>query len=581
MDTIDEIAAGEGVTIKSIGDLLRASTYKRFNDDVMRIAWKNLKKIFPGIEFNYPGFSFPRPYDKKEMPINALLSRSFFKTSEHESDKFLQVRSLVNLLLNKKKEIDEKTSDVYISRVYERIKIAIGAREQHKKGKHGEFCKAAASLVGLYPFDDKHQIGISNTAIDIFMKSTGQEWEQESCERVGGQFDAGIYSDIEWCNLVAFIYANDEDMPIARVMIRTCETDDGNPSFGVETVYYTNEGRMPLSEGGDIDGIRLVNINIALFKIIEEKGFAVDYDACTTPYEYAGYSDRAHRGGGVTINYGNPPFNARAVFRLNAEFAARCPYCDTCNEWEIEIYDQPSAIDEEVIEKAMKKLDGQIIDHFHVNDVTAEEIDEGRFGIHSGKTPCNCVTCGARIIFFDFDKFKSLYKEIVEATIKKHHMHQFERSRTFGYFPLLSKLKILAFQNKEIRDYIMQLFDIYPHLVKKLITKDQRIDFAYFVMKKSVITDAVRKQRARYPRKKYDEPPFKIKDRYNYGESRDIGDGEYYIYIKPENIDLASIVQAYARLHFKQEPIETLTMKKMTDAQLKKFKKLDTFCKRA
>jgi HEAT repeat protein len=141
-------------------------------------------------------------------------------------------------------------------------------------------------LVSQFPVraqEQKTRIVITTAPLEILRKSSTRSWAEESCERIGGSFDTGPFSDIANNNAIAYVFFGDNKEPSARVMMRWCESDKGKTDIGIEPIMYPRGRPYQFM------------IYDALSKILDEKGFG-DYDECITPYIYEGYSDEMGRG---------------------------------------------------------------------------------------------------------------------------------------------------------------------------------------------------------------------------------------------------------------------------------------------
>jgi HEAT repeat protein len=150
-------------------------------------------------------------------------------------------------------------------------------------------------LVTQFPVraqEQKTKIVITTDPLEILRKSSTRSWAEESCERIGGEFDAGPFSDIANNNAIAYVFFGDNKEPSARVMMRWCKNDKGKTDIGIEPIMYPR-GRP----------YQFV-IYDALSQILKKKGFG-DYEECITPYIYEGYSDEMGRGH-TNIRYKRP-----------------------------------------------------------------------------------------------------------------------------------------------------------------------------------------------------------------------------------------------------------------------------------
>jgi hypothetical protein len=141
-------------------------------------------------------------------------------------------------------------------------------------------------LVSQFPVraqEQKTRIVITTDPLEILRKSSTRSWAEESCERIGGNFDKGPFSDIANNNAIAYVFFGDNKEPSARVMMRWCESDKGKTDIGIEPIMYPRGRPYQFM------------IYDAISQILKEKGFG-DYDECITPYIYEGYSDEMGRG---------------------------------------------------------------------------------------------------------------------------------------------------------------------------------------------------------------------------------------------------------------------------------------------
>jgi len=287
----------DAITFEMIAPILRLSAYNTMIKNLasVKLTWTRLENIFPQISFVENEFSYVNPYNQKMVLISGLLGKSFFKQSEHKTDKFFVVLRDVNYILNKKAQVEKMSSNERANAYVDALNKAIEKRKKHRRGKYREHLAASDKICGWYDLG-KHSLKISNDPMDIFMKSTGQAWERESCERVGGMFEDGIFSDIEWCNCVVFLYNNTDNVhPIARVMVRLCTTNQlDRVSFGIEPIWYAKHGKVMGDDS--IENLTVNRLRENIIDIIESKGFDMDYKECMTPFKYRGYSDNEHEG---------------------------------------------------------------------------------------------------------------------------------------------------------------------------------------------------------------------------------------------------------------------------------------------
>jgi hypothetical protein len=149
---------------------------------------------------------------------------------------------------------------------------------------------------------------ISTNPIDVAKKSTGQRWT--SCERIGGEYDRGIFSDIKNWNAVLYAWVVKQDKwekkkdiseftktkPHGRVMIRHCyDTDTNEPKILLD-------GGYGIFYGFEHDEKKAIEVVKKLIKDINPD--LITYTGCETPYIYHGYSNVA-RGPNTSVRVGS------------------------------------------------------------------------------------------------------------------------------------------------------------------------------------------------------------------------------------------------------------------------------------
>nr|MDO8114647.1 hypothetical protein [Candidatus Sigynarchaeota archaeon] len=276
-------------------------------------SWNALAHAYPRVKLNKIDLTFidgeevERTGQARSRPINDLATPKKYLKRIPENWRVL-VTNAVNYLLSKKRDRTEKATT--------RAKTAIDkfstSMIRREKSRDDLAAKAVAAIVGRYPLDETHDIIITDDPISMFAKSTGQDWEEESCEKDGGSHNAGVYSDIEIGNCVAFIVEKENDHPIARIMVRWCDEKNAKTKkigFGIERRWYytTSPGKGAKIENTSKNlmykDMPFVKATASVVKILKEKN-VYDYKQCVTPYSYGGYSDvmqTAH----VRIEYKN------------------------------------------------------------------------------------------------------------------------------------------------------------------------------------------------------------------------------------------------------------------------------------
>lgn len=146
---------------------------------------------------------------------------------------------------------------------------------------------------------------------EIALKSTGRPWEKLSCERIGGGFEKGFITDIEQRNLIAFPYDSETGTPLGRTIIRWGKDETGKLCVGIEPHVYSKET------------LNLYEKREFLTQLKQHVGDLIEYESCTTPYIYRGFSD-ALRKGNTSLTY--TPF---LIPTIEEEFLiADSPYGD-------------------------------------------------------------------------------------------------------------------------------------------------------------------------------------------------------------------------------------------------------------
>lgn len=262
-------------------------------------SWGILRHAFPKLEFNHVDLTFvdteetQRIGTARHRPITDLSTpKKYLKRVQPEAFK-PPIINAVNFLWNKKRDRTEKAT----TRTKAALEKFTASVIKHDERRDQRAEDAVSAIIGTYLLDDAYDIIITNDPVAIFAKSTGQDWEETSCEKDGGSHNLGVYSDIEIGNCVAFIVERSNGHPIARIMVRWCEENKGKKiGFGIEKKWYfaTAPGKGAKIENTSKDliykGMPVVKATAALVKILKEKNM-YDYDTCTTPYTYMGYSD--------------------------------------------------------------------------------------------------------------------------------------------------------------------------------------------------------------------------------------------------------------------------------------------------
>lgn len=571
--------ADHPVSFEKIAKILKDSAYDRFlKDDRKTIfAWNELRRLFPGLVFVENEFSFENSYNRKLVFVGKLLGAPFFKPKDQETEPYKDAQFAVNIILNSKKELESMTSDSYIQLRVNKINAAIERRNDHAYDNYKSHYKASEKLKGTYEFDQYFIFVITNDPIDVFMKSTGRTWEKQSCERVNGEFESGVYSDIEWCNFVVYLCdKNDTKNPIARVMVRNCETENGEDSFGIEPVWYSARGRLK-DDNDKIEGTTIRELDERLVQIIEEQGFPVDYGSCITPYVYTGYSDYM-RHGNMEIEYGAGAITISDIFK-DITFASKCPFCSTYNEWSADVIARTSV-------KAILRLFDNLHDKFAYNgyaidNVHAEYVDDNLFDVGGGDIDADCRGCGSKIIVYNLSSEYPRWKKKFPISTSKKYIFSDLRFRKLGKEAITTMLSY----NDVLKSHVIKKIGYYPNFIRYL--KSSKLDHAFlaFLLAHELSKDEKARKRLKRRdsylyKREMDEPGIVVDEKINagrdylYSEDRDV-----CIYIDDEKMDYDFIVERFVKSKIPAVLHEQLLLQKWkTDTS--KFKKLEKFCRK-
>ena len=270
-----------------------------------RVLKKTLA-ILEEIGFTYipKHFTFKDDNDT-EFEMNELASPSFlhkYKQISTENVKSL-MRYINHLQQNRLAIIQygEKTGD--IKSIMDRLETACQRRVEFID-HHGNLM---GELVGKYQSDVEQNAVyfISTDPYDIFTKSTGRSWSPHNCERIDGESNRGIDSDISHNSAVVYILdtrIKGFKSAIARMNLRLCVVKENAKmpkhkySIGWDINWYrgndTHE-RFASDSNRKFDNMNLTARQALeeLVAIIHEKGFNTEYEFCITPFAHEGYSD--------------------------------------------------------------------------------------------------------------------------------------------------------------------------------------------------------------------------------------------------------------------------------------------------
>lgn len=160
--------------------------------------------------------------------------------------------------------------------------------------------KAPERISGLTKHIEPHkemQVYLSDSPIDIMRKSSTRPWADISCERLGGGYDEGIYSDIALRSVVGYIYPKGKKHgvhdPSGRVMLRWGKTEEGLFGMGVEDVTYGQPESMNRPIAYDIQE-----------RVLKPRGLTFPQ---IKSGDYGGYSDVKRDDGVITYEKRKKP----------------------------------------------------------------------------------------------------------------------------------------------------------------------------------------------------------------------------------------------------------------------------------
>ena len=210
-------------------------------------------------------------------------------------------------LLASSNKLDEMMNDIFDACSIRDGNFKDFTEKRHSPLQPGDLIKKVA---GKYPCPNPNlQYYISSDPVDIFMKSSGQEWSENSCERWGGGYKRGIFSDIANGSLVCFVTKKGKRTPanaLARIMLRQCYVKlAGEPyshvlTLGYEAYWYTGNYRLTVYSGRDLGYMSKHDIEWTMTAksatdglkvILKAIGLRMDYKVCMTPFPYKGFSD--------------------------------------------------------------------------------------------------------------------------------------------------------------------------------------------------------------------------------------------------------------------------------------------------
>jgi len=277
----------------------------------------SIKKILPGIDIDAAKLMYYTSSDaagkplavKKDEKITIPLMHdpaiSFKTLPLSDQEKLIEkITNAVELCEKIKKDAKGKRIERYVDELME----AVETRKE-------DLVEITDKIDGTYDFDENFDILISNHPYDVLAKSSGQGWSPISSEKLGAPYQKGIFSDVQNGSAVAFLVGKKNNVINARVMLRVC-AGERERGIGVENkIYYDNgDNGEQASIGSSIliaRGVKAKDFHAYLVKILEQEHLT-DYNTCTTPYVYRGYSDVAEKADSI-IEYKKPKADTKNV----------------------------------------------------------------------------------------------------------------------------------------------------------------------------------------------------------------------------------------------------------------------------
>lgn len=276
----------------------------------------NLLEIFKkyGFVFDFKNFSFidDNGREYKLITLAGPTMKAYKFVSDEDKEK---LASIGDKMTNYERDIKPYIDETCIKTVMDRIEAACNKRAEFRQ-IHGNLMD---ELVGKYysKMDENAAYVITTDPYDIFTKSTARSWQPTHCERVYGQHELGIDSDIANNSSVVYIVDTREkgfDAAIAMMNLRICIFDKNGKTpkekytIGVDINWYRGEHahkRLHIYKNVPFTPLLLTaaQATIELVEIIKSKGFKTDYeDWCTTPNPHEGYAD-IEGTNNVKVNY--------------------------------------------------------------------------------------------------------------------------------------------------------------------------------------------------------------------------------------------------------------------------------------
>ena len=268
----------------------------------------SIKKILPKIDIDAAKLLYYTSNEENGKPLKNLTrdpAIDFKSLPASDQQKLIEkINNAIGLADQIKKSADNKKVQKYADEMMK----AVSERKE-------DLVEISDKICGTYDLDENFDIVISNHPYDVMAKSSGQGWSAMSSEKLGDPYQRGIFSDILNGSAVAFLVGKKTGVTNARIMLRVC-AGEKERGMGIESKIYFDDGGKGayVNVGSNImisRGIKAKDFHAYLVKILEQAKLT-DYNTCTTPYVYRGYSDVAEKADAI-IEYKKPKADTKGV----------------------------------------------------------------------------------------------------------------------------------------------------------------------------------------------------------------------------------------------------------------------------
>lgn len=185
----------------------------------------------------------------------------------------------------------------------EKPKIVERMWDAIKERKERVYFAITDKIVGTYPYTPETEVIIENDVKSVLIRTAGQPWEMESVDGLGKRDFYSVFDDIENGSAVAYLIGKERGNIYCRLMLRVCKHGK-KYKIGLDNMFAVNASRKQIpANSTDLVGPYVDAVSLTKFieGIISSAGM-LDYDRCTTPKPYSGYS-AVSRDRGEKITY--------------------------------------------------------------------------------------------------------------------------------------------------------------------------------------------------------------------------------------------------------------------------------------